>query len=244
MPPAIQDEAMRAFIATVGAVEDSAPSWCVGWSARELMAHVTAAAAERADLIEEHLAGRPPRRTRSWEEREPPFRALPGGELRRRLVEEAARFERAADALPDDTRIAYTGWDMTARRMRTHSHSEAALHRWDLVGDDDVGVQLLSDPALTEHALAVFAAIPALDEAQRWTGATGPRRLRSPGRPDVVLTPGGQSLAEPSGAAAELPAHERLLVLWGRIPPRLRRPYGRPETVDDLLPRLTGSDHR
>ena len=36
-----------------------------------------------------------------------------------------------------------------------HSDSEAVLHRWDLVGDNDVGVSLLSDPAMVTHALAV-----------------------------------------------------------------------------------------
>jgi hypothetical protein len=33
---------------------------------------------------------------------------------------------------------------MTAERLRMHSHSEAVLHRWDFVGDDDISIRLLS----------------------------------------------------------------------------------------------------
>jgi hypothetical protein len=74
----IVDEAMRAFLVALSRVEPSAPTWSSGWSAHEVTAHVAAAAQERADLIEEHLAGHPARATRTWQEREPPFRALPG----------------------------------------------------------------------------------------------------------------------------------------------------------------------
>jgi mycothiol maleylpyruvate isomerase-like protein len=231
----IHDEAMREFIATVHGLSGSAPSWCAGWSVHEVTAHVTAAAIERADLIEEHLAGQPPRPTRSWEVREPPLRALPTSALRARLVAEAARFECAVAALPDGDRLAYTGWDMNAARLRVHSHSEAALHRWDLVGDDDTGVRLLCEPWMTEHALAVFAAIPVLAEARRWVAADRAQRLRSEGQRDVLIVPGHEPrLADPSGDAIELAPHERLLMLWGRVPPRLRsgqlgrriRPHG------------------
>jgi hypothetical protein len=82
--PDIRDEAMRAFIGVLDRVEPTGPSWCTDWSAHEITAHVAAAAQERASLIEEHLRGRPGRATRSWEEREPPFRALAGVELRER----------------------------------------------------------------------------------------------------------------------------------------------------------------
>lgn len=241
----IGDEAMREFIATVSGLSGSAPSWCAGWSVHEVTAHVTGAAIERADLIEEHLAGHPPRPTRSWEVREPPLRALPSAALRSRLVVEAARFERAVAVMADGDRIAYTGWDMPAARLRAHSHSEAVLHRWDLVGDDDTGVRLLADPRMTEHALAVFAAIPALSEARRWSAAASTLRLRAEGQRDVVVGPGHVPfLDDPCGDAIELCPHERLLVLWGRVPPGLRRPDGPPETVDELVPRLAGRVHR
>ena len=38
---------------------------------------------------------------------------------------------------------------MTAADFAMHSRSECALHRWDLVGRDDVGWAMLGTPALT-----------------------------------------------------------------------------------------------
>ena len=242
----IDDEAMRSFIAALPAREATAPTWCPGWSSHEVVAHVAAAAQERADLIEEHLVGRPGRPTRSWEKREPPFRALPDPQLRQCLVAEAARFERAVGGMTDDDSVDYTGWAMSAEQLRTHSHSEASLHRWDLVGDDEISRRLLAQPKLTSHALAAFAALPALLEAQRWIDpsfTTGPLRLRSPGQPDVLVEPGfGLSLVSPAGRGTviAMDAHDRLLVLWGRCPAALRSPSGNPETVDDILSRLSG----
>lgn len=201
------------------------------------------AAQERADLLEEHRAGRPSRATRSWEEREPPLRGLPDDVLRARLVTEATRFARAVASLAPGETIAYTGWGMSADRLRTHSHSEAALHRWDLVGDDDTGRGLLAAEALTSHALAVFAAIPALAEAQRWVHPSftaRPVRLRSPDRPDVLVAPGSplSLVARGDGdPVVELDASDRLLVLWGRCPAALRPCSGGAITVDDILGR-------
>ncbi|OBI16671.1 hypothetical protein A5712_25310 [Mycobacterium sp. E2327] len=73
----LRDEAMCELISSLSTLQATAPTWCAGWSAHELTAHVAAAAEERANLIEDHLAGKPSRATRSWEVREPPFRALP-----------------------------------------------------------------------------------------------------------------------------------------------------------------------
>ncbi|MBV8181375.1 MAG: maleylpyruvate isomerase N-terminal domain-containing protein [Mycobacterium sp.] len=104
----MRDEAMRAFISGLSRLEATAPTWCAGWSVHELTAHVTAAAEERANLIDNHLAGKPARATRSWEEREPPFRAMPDAELRERLVEHAVRFESGVAALKEEDAILYT----------------------------------------------------------------------------------------------------------------------------------------
>ena len=241
--PRLRDEAMREFIASLSRLRATAPTWCSGWSAHELTAHVTAAAEERANLIDDHLAGRPSRATRSWEVREPPFRALPDTELRERLVEHAVRFELNVAALDAADTIVYTGWAMTAERLRMHSHSEAALHRWDLLGDDDIGLRLLADPAMVTHALAAFDALPALAEARRWRRPDllpRPIALRSDGRPDVVVTPGHglSATGHGHGAAIDLQHHEVPLLLWGRCPPRLRDPNANAETLEDVLRRL------
>ena len=239
----LRDDAMCAFISSVSRLPASAPTWCSGWSAHDLTAHVTAAAEERADLIDDHLAGKPSRATRSWQVREPPFRAMPDAVLRERLQEHAVRFERNVSALREDDTILYTGWAMTAQRLRMHSHSEAVLHRWDLVGDDAVGIQLLSDPAMVTHALAVFDALPALAESQRWHRSnlvSRPVILRSGGGPDVVVSPGEALLATPNadGVVIELRPHELPLVLWGRCPSRLRDPSANAEILEDVLHRL------
>jgi hypothetical protein len=241
--PNLRDDAMRAFISSLCDVEATAPTWCSGWSAHELTAHVAAAAEERANLIEDHLAGRPSRATRSWEVREPPFRAMPDAALRKRLVEHAVRFEEDVAVLPEGDTVVYTGWAMTAQRLRMHSHSEAVLHRWDLVGDDDVSVRLLSDPAMVTHALAVFDALPALVEAQRWRSANFLTRqviLRSGAGHDVVVMPGEGLSANPDGQGVviELRPHELPLVLWGRCPARLRNPNANAETLEHVLRRL------
>ncbi|OBG27242.1 maleylpyruvate isomerase N-terminal domain-containing protein [Mycobacterium sp. 852002-51057_SCH5723018] len=241
----LRDDAMRALISSLCRLEATAPTWCSGWSAHELTAHVAAAAEERANLIEDHLAGRPSRATRPWEVREPPFRALQDAALRKRLVELAVRFEEDVAALPDDDTVVYTGWAMTAQRLRMHSHSEAVLHRWDLVGDDDVSVWLLSDPAMVTHALAVFDALPALVEAQRWRNANFLTRqviLRSGAGPDIVVLPGeGLSAnSDGQGVVIELRPHELPLVLWGRCPAGLRDPDANAETLEQELRRLCG----
>jgi hypothetical protein len=242
----IGDEAMRAFLSALPSREATASTWCLGWSTHEVVAHVAAAAQERADLIEENRSGQSSRPTRSWEVREPPFRSLPDALLRERLITEAVRFERAVSTMSGTDSIEYTGWTMTAERLRSHSHSEAVLHRWDLVGDDDTSRRLLSEPALTTHAVAVFTALPALPEARRWLDARftdRPVRLRSAGQPDVLVEPGtGLSLvsadATETSPVIEMGPCDRLLVLWGRCPAALRSPAENAETVDDLLIRL------
>jgi predicted amidohydrolase len=243
--PVIRDEAMRALIATASEIQSTAPTWDSGWSAHEVLAHVAASAQERANLIEEHLTGQSARPTRTFEEREPPFRAMPHRDLLERLIIEAARFEAAVSALTPDDEIEYFGWHVTADRLRFHSHSEASLHRWDLVGDDPTSMRLLSDAKLATHALVVFASLPdLLPEAQRWVNAPftrQPARFRVPGQPDILITPGrGLSIAEPAGdcPAIELSNHERALVLWGRCPARLRHPGRNAETIDDILARI------
>ncbi|WP_142393436.1 MULTISPECIES: maleylpyruvate isomerase N-terminal domain-containing protein [unclassified Mycobacterium] len=240
----LRDEAMREFISSLSGLQATAPTWCSGWSAHDLTAHVAAAAKERADLIDEHLAGEPARATRSWEVREPPFRAMPDAALRERLVDEAFRFESAVAALGESDTIVYTGWTMSAERLRMHSHSEVVLHRWDLVGDDDVSVRLLSDAAMVGHAVAVFDAVPALAEAQRWR-RTDPRAqpvvLRSGGRPDVVVSPGEGLSQQPTGRGVviELRPHELPLLLWGRCPSRMRDPNLNADSIADVLRRLS-----
>ena len=196
----------------------------------DLTAHLAAGAAEQADLIEERLAGKPERATRTFEEREPAYRALPDAELRDRLVSEATRFA-VVQAELGDASIAFTGRPMTASDFAMHGRSECTLHRWDIVGRDDIGWALLGQPALTNHALTVLSTMSALTEspANRAVDLDVPDGLRvivrSEPHDDLVITmvDGVATLALESvthtAAHLVLGPAARLLFLWGRREP-------------------------
>jgi hypothetical protein len=115
--------------------------------------------------------------------------------------------------------------------METHSRSEAAIHRWDLVGDDEASKELLAQPELTAHAVKVLDRMAILNESARAVGvrarkvAGQPIRIvfRSPDQPDVVFlpSPGGGRFeivdrAIEADAILRTDAAGRLLALWGR----------------------------
>ena len=208
-----------------------APTACTGWVVRDVVAHLAAGAQEIADLIEEHLAGGPARATRSFAEREAPWRALPDDELwagwRDQSLRKVDAVVRLADR-GDDAAIAFTGRPFTATELVTHARSEAALHRWDVIGDDDVSADLLSQPDLTDHAVAVLdtlrvlAEAPARRAAQAQLSSPLAIELHSPGRAPVSLTigPDTRLLTGPGPTPPDAVVHgdpaARLLALWGR----------------------------
>jgi len=186
----------RALMETLAAVDPAAQTACADWTVHDLVAHLAAGAKEIADLIEESLAKRPARATQSFDEREAAFRALPDEQLRRAMVDESRRKVAATKALhaggPEAT-FDFTGRPFTAATLEMHGRSEAAIHRWDLVGDDVESAVLLAQPELTRHAVEVLNTLPILAEAP--TARTSQAHaselrivLRSPARPDVVLT--------------------------------------------------------
>jgi uncharacterized protein (TIGR03083 family) len=224
----------RALLAAIDALPPSAPTACTGWTAHEIVAHLTAGAKEIADLIEESIARQPPRPTLAFEEREAPFRALRHDQLRDRLVAENRRKLAAYAALTartEDPAITFTGTRITAAELEMHSRSEAAIHRWDLVGDDKTSGDLLAQWDLTLHAVKVLNRMPVLNESARSLGrrataaTTQPIHvvLRSPGQPDVVFvasSDGGRLQVSDRTVAGDATittdAANRLLVLWGR----------------------------
>ncbi len=174
----------------------TSPTACAGWTARDIVAHLAAGSQEIADLIEEKLAGRPARPTRTFEDREPPYRRLPDDELWRAWMRQIQRKHEAVEGLAelgDNSTFDFTGTSMTAAQSVMHSRSEAAIHRWDVAGSDGISDELLSQPELTEHAVGVLNAMPILNESSqrraRHMGAT-PHSivLRAEGRPDIVLS--------------------------------------------------------
>ncbi len=230
LPDETRPDEVGEFFTTLLATPPYRSTACRGWTAHELVAHMAAGAAEEADLIEAALAGTP-RATRSFEEREPPYQALADDELRERLVHEAGRLTLALDRLAqhDEDRVLFTGRSMSAADFAMHSRSECALHRWDLVGRDDVGWAMLGQPALTKHAMGVLTSMSTLPEAPaNRLGAAEPELravIRSAPHDDVVLTVAGGAFTmsmqpiDDTASDVELDAAARLLLLWGRREP-------------------------
>jgi Mycothiol maleylpyruvate isomerase N-terminal domain len=229
-----QPDPVAAFVSALAAVAPDALTACTQWTAHQVAAHITAGLAECNALIGDSLAGRPGRDTRSFAEREAPYRALPDEELRLRLNEQLTLGGKVLDdfaALGPGASVKFTGAAFTAPQMAVHFGSELAIHRWDLVGDDPIGQVLLSDPALTGHAVFTLNALPMLAEAPTNRVAdTGLRDttvvLRTVGEPDVALSIDHDGSARlelakgEGGLSGDLvittDAANRLLTLWGR----------------------------
>ena len=225
------DEA-TAFLTTLDATAPTAPTACTGWTAHELVAHLTAGAVEMAELTEAAATGRGERATRDLPGREAPFVAMDDDALRARLVTEALRLGDAVEALaaiPGLT-VDFSGRRVRAGDVTMHGRSEAALHRWDLAGDDDVSEELLAQPELTVHAVEVLNTMlqGAPEAVTARTTAAAITELRAgfaaPGQMDVVLVVDGAGarleLEEPrAGCCAGASPTTRLLALWGRRSP-------------------------
>jgi uncharacterized protein (TIGR03083 family) len=224
---------------TLADADPAAPTACSQWTVHDLVAHLAAGAKENADLIEDALAGRPARATRTFAEREPAFVAMPDEQLRQELVEQSRRKVAALEQLsargPDAT-YQFTGRAFTAALAQTHARSEAAIHRWDIAGDDETSMELLAAPELTRHAVEILNTLPILCEAPLSRARVAQIDklrivLRSRAQRDVTMdiNPGSAhfELAEidqPADGDAVVetdPAH-RLLSIWGRRAPDQR----------------------
>jgi hypothetical protein len=218
-----------AFSAIAEQTPANALVYCQGWTAYDLMAHVVAGGAEIARLLQHQASGPTVPATTAFEEREPVFRALPYGQL----VELTGRttlgdaISAVAETDPEAT-LSFTGWSMTAAELLTHVRSELALHRWDIVGTDELGGELLAQPDLTVHAIKSLARFDVISErVTERTRRSGvdrvDARLRVDGQPDVHLLIDGShqrvDLVEATDEPAlETTAADRLLMLWGRRP--------------------------
>jgi len=225
-------ERSREAEAFLDARQHTAPevvSACEGWTAHEVTAHLAGAAAEITRHLEPYLAGDPVPNTRTFEEREPAFRALDDTTLARRLEDEEQQMRRAISqvlAVEPDAIIPWTGRQMAVAKFVPHMRNEFAIHRWDFVGDDDTSCRLLAQPELTEHAVGVFGEILLRRgrEHDPCPGEDFSVRLRAANTPDVrVSVDAGQAglqlvddpVDEPH---VELDPAARTLVLWGRRP--------------------------
>jgi hypothetical protein len=228
-------------------------SACEGWTAHEVTAHLAATAAEITRHLEPYSQGDVVPKTRTFEEREPPYRALDDASLGRRLVDEDDKMRSILGqvlAQQPDAVIPWTGRQMAVAKFLPHMRNEFAIHRWDIVGDDETSTELLSQPELTEHAVGVLGRILLLRGAAHdpCPGQDFHLRLRAGAAPDVrVVVEAGQAGLELTGTQADEPGVDldpaaRTLVIWGRRPGqrgRFRSNVGEP-ALRRLLALLSG----
>jgi Mycothiol maleylpyruvate isomerase N-terminal domain len=243
----------RPFTDAVARRSPDSGTWCEAWTVRDIVAHQAGNAEELARVLGGHLSGEPVG-TRGFEEREGPLRALNDSDLWDALQDRMAALAEvaeAAEAIPADTDVAWTGRTMKAPWFAEHMREELVLHSWDIIGDLDVeaGIQArLAEPWMTTHSV-VAVGRPLLAK-----GAKGLRpgeridaRLRVPDTADVFLRAGAQGTSigftDPIGPATlETDAAARVLLLWGRRPAdpaRIRSTAGA-ETLGQVRQLLSG----
>ena len=161
---------------------------------------------------------------------------MPDERLREELIHQSGRKLAALEALSamgPDASYQFTGRPFTAAMALTHARSEAAIHRWDIAGDDETSKEVLAAPELTRHAVEILNTLPMLCEAPLSRARVAQIDtlrivLRSPGQPDVVMDINPDrahfELAEndqpaDGDAVVETDAAHRLLSIWGRCAP-------------------------
>lgn len=241
----------RPFLDAVQQRRPDSGTWCEAWTVRDIVAHQAGNAEELARVLASHLAGETVE-TRGFE-REKPYRAMNNADLWAALVdrmETLSDVAEAADAVPADTDVAWTGRTMKVPWFAEHMREELVLHGWDVTGDDAPAQARLSEPWMTDHS--VFAVgVPLLALGSKKLGlAPGQRveaRLRVAGSDDVAVTADAEvttiELVEPNGPATlETDAAARVLLLWGRRPADPSRICSRvgPETLGRVRNLLSG----
>ena len=238
------------FIDAVQRHRPDAGTWCEAWTVRDMVIHQAGNALELARVLGGHLAGEPVP-TRSFEEREAPLRAMNATELWAALQTNMAflnEVAEAADDVPADTDVAWTGRTMKVPWFAEHMREELVLHGWDITGDDAAAQARLAEHWMTTHSvLAVGKPLLAKGVKQLRPGERIEARLRVNGADDVVVDADADRttirLAEPDGPATlETDAAARVLLLWGRRPADPSRICSRvgPETLGRVRTLLAG----
>ncbi len=216
------------FAAAVQARRPETGTWCEAWTVRDIVAHQAGNAEELARVLGAHLAGEP-LATRSFEEREAPYRSMSDADLWAALVArmiELARVAQAGETVPADTDVAWTGRTMKVPWFAEHMREEIVLHGWDITGDDPAAQARLAQPWMTEHSVIAVGA-PLLAKGAKKLGLKPGQhfdgRLRVPEQDDIAVladTEGATIQALPCDGPATLETDPatRVLLLWGRRP--------------------------
>jgi hypothetical protein len=213
----------------VNAVQQRRPdagSWCEAWTVRDIVAHQAGNAEELARVLGAHLEGEPVG-TRGFEEREGPLRALNDADVWDALLDRMATLNEvavAAEAVPADTDVAWTGRTMKVPWFAEHMREELVLHGWDITGDDAAAQARLAEPWMTTHSV-VAVGRPLLAKGAKEIGSDEriEARLRVLDTDDVFVSADADhttvGFADPVGPATlETDAAARVLLLWGRRP--------------------------
>ena len=234
------------FVDAVQQRRPDAGTWCEAWTVRDIVVHQAGNAEELARVLGAHLEGESVG-TRSFEEREGPLRALNDSDLWDALHDRMATLNdvaAAADGVPADTDVAWTGRTMKVPWFAEHMREELVLHGWDITGDGPAAQARLAEPWMTTHSV-VAVGHPLLAKGAR-TVRPGERiqaRLRVPDADDVVITADAVQatigMAAPGGTATlETDAAARVLLIWGRRP-------GNPSRIcSDAGPEILGQVRR
>jgi hypothetical protein len=237
----------------VDAVQKRRPdtgTWCAAWTVRDIVVHQAGNAEELARALNAHLEGEPVG-TRGFEEREAPLRALNDTDLWGALQDRMATLNdvaEAADDIPADTDVAWTGRTMKAPWFAEHMREELVLHGWDVTGDDAAAQAQLAQPWMTTHSVLAVGR-PLLAKGLKQLGAQERvnARLRVARTDDIALraedSTASIELVAPEGAATlETDAAARVLLLWGRRPADPSRICSRvgPETLGRVRRLLDG----
>lgn len=224
-----------AFFDTLETTPPHAVSACLGWTAHEVIAHLISGAEGLANQIEAYFDGRQIPAFGTWEERELPLQALADSALRLRLITADARMASGFDALLDrdpNAVVPDIGFGFPVFELLNHMRQEYAIHRWDLIGDDPVGHNLLSQPDLLSHSVRMLAEPLLAIGMQRDCSPSTPMsvRVRCSGEPDLVVEvdEGRATLrldeSDPTDSRViDTDPAARLLLLWGRRPADSRR---------------------
>lgn len=219
------------FLSTLNSLPADAPTACEGWTAHEIAAHLAAGIEEVAELIEDTVNEVPPRTTRGFEEREAPYREMDNVDVRQALGKIVERAGIALEALAaKDVSVLFFERHWTAEEMQVHAGNEFAMHRWDMIGDDELIDPWLAPLHVTESAVKTLNTLKVLDEGPTFraerAGLTSIRVvLRCPDQPDIALnvTSAGTAMFELStgelfdgDVLVETDTANRVLTLWGR----------------------------
>lgn len=245
----------RSFAEAVTERRPDAGTWCEAWTVRDIVVHQTGNAEELARVLSGHLGGEPVA-TRGFEEREAPYRALSDADLWAALTSRMAELgdvAAAADDVPADTDVAWTGRTMKVPWFAEHMREELVLHSWDVTGDDGTARARLGERWMTTHTVDAVGR-PLLRRGVAELGLADDDRVEArlrahdgDGSDDVIVTAGATStditLGPAEGdATLETDAATRVLLLWGRRPAdptRIRSRVG-PEALGRVRTLLSG----